>query len=293
MCDEFTAADAARVTRRGFTALGGAAAMIGLGLDMDGASARSAGQGAALSETRVSIPTAGGHADAIFIHPVHGTHPGIVMWPDIAGLRDAYKIMARRLAVAGYAVLVVNQYYRGGPAPVLSSFAQWRTPQGQAKLAPMIAALTPGAVTSDAAAYVHFLDQQAVVDRKRKIGSVGYCMGGPFAVRTAAAAAARVGAVATLHGASLVTDKPDSPHLLIPKMKARYLIAIAANDDEKQPEAKEVLRKAFAAAKLPAEIEVYPGTLHGWCPPDSQVYNAEQAERAWARLLVTFKAALG
>ncbi|MDP9056709.1 MAG: dienelactone hydrolase family protein [Pseudomonadota bacterium] len=285
MCDEFTAADAARVTRRTFTALGGAAAVIG----MNPANARSAGQGAALSETKVSIPTANGHADAIFLHPVHGTHPGIVMWPDIAGLRDAYKIMARRLAVAGYAVLAVNQYYRGGAAPLLSSFAQWRTPEGQAKLAPLIAALTPGAVTSDAAAYVHFLDQQPAVDRQRHIGSVGYCMGGPFAVRTAAAVPARIGAVATLHGASLVTDKPDSPHRLIAATQARYLFAIARGDDARAPGDKDALRAAAAAAHRPAEVEVYPAE-HGWCTIDAPVYDHAQADRAYNRELALFAA---
>jgi len=295
MCDRYTivpdaagpAENPTRVTRRGFTALTGAAAVIGMGLDLDDAKARSAGQGAALSETRVSIPTPNGHADAIFIHPVHGTHPGIVLWPDIAGLRDAYKIMARRLAVAGYAVLVVNQYYRGSPAPLLSSFAQWRTPQGQAKLAPMIAALAPAAVTSDAAAYVHFLASQPAVDHQRKIGSVGYCMGGPFAVRTAAAAPTRVGAVASLHGASLVTDKPDSPHRLIAATQARYLFAIARGDDARSPGDKDALRAAAAAAHRPAEVEVYPAE-HGWCTIDAPVYDHAQADRAFNRMLALF-----
>ena len=282
MCDEFTeAATAAGVTRRSFAALGGGAALYGV----TSASARSGGQGAALSEATVSIPTPSGHADAYFLHPVHGTHPGIVLWPDIAGLRDAYKIMARRLAVAGYAVLVVNQYYRNAPAPVLTSFAEWRTPEGQAKLKPMIAALTSDAITSDGAAYVNFLDLQPGVDRNRKIGGSGYCMGGPFAVRAAAAAPGRVGAVASYHGASLVTDKPDSPHLLLAKTHASFLFAIARNDDARAPGDKDALRAA--AAHRAAEIEVYPAD-HGWCTIDAPVYDHAQAERAWDRGLALF-----
>lgn len=286
MCDEFTAADVAGVTRRGFGALTGAA-VVGMGIGL--ADARSAGQGAALSETLVAIPTAHGTADAVFIHPIHGTHPGIVMWPDIAGRRDAYQVMGRRLAVAGYAVLVVNQYYRNAPAPVLTSFAQWRTPEGQAKLAPMIAALTPTAVASDAGAYVHFLDQQAALDRHRQIGSVGYCMGGPFAMRTAAAAPTRVGAVASLHGASLVTDKPDSPHRLLAASHARYLFAIARGDDARSPGDKDALRSAAAAAHRPAEVEVYPAE-HGWCAIDAPAYDPAQADRAFARMVALFAA---
>lgn len=283
MCDEMTAADAAGVTRRSFAALSGAAALTGMTMATTTAAAPAAG----LSEATVSIPTASGTADATFIHPIHGTHPGIVMWPDIAGLRDAYHVMGRRLAAAGYAVLVVNQYYRNAYAPVLTSFAQWRTPEGQAKLAPMIAALTPSAVASDAAAYVHFLDRQPAVDRNRRIGSSGYCMGGPFAVRTAAAVQARVGGVASLHGASLVTDKPDSPHRLLGLTSASYLFAIARGDDAKAPGDKDALRAAAAAAHRAAEVEVYPAE-HGWCAIDSPVYDPAQADRAFARVLALF-----
>ncbi len=285
MCDQLTPAEWAGITRRSFTALSGAAAIIGMGSNT--ADARSGGQGAALSETMVSIPTANGTADAAFIHPVHGKHPGIVMWPDIAGLRDAYHVMGRRLAVAGYAVLVVNQYYRNAPAPVLTSFAQWRTPEGQAKLQPMIAALSSQAIASDAAAYVHFLDQQDAVDRSRRIGSNGYCMGGPFAVRTAAAVPGRVGAVASLHGANLVNDKPDSPHRLLADTRASYLFAIGRNDDAKSPGDKDALRAAAAAAHRPAEIEVYPAD-HGWCAIDSPSYDQAQADRAFERMSALF-----
>ena len=285
MCDEFTAADVAaagKLTRRTFTAIGGAAAMVATA---PSSAAGSGHPGPGLIEAMVAIPTANGTADAFFVHPSGRAHPGIVLWPDIAGLRDAFKVMARRLAGAGYAVLVVNQYYRSARAPVLASFAEWRTPAGQEKLKPMIAALTSPGIASDGAAFVHWLDQHAAVDHESKIATSGYCMGGPFAMRTAAAAPARVGAVATFHGASLVTDKPDSPHLTIKSTHARYLLAIARGDDARAPGDKDALRAAAAAAHRPAEIEVYPAE-HGWCVIDSPSYDQAQAERAWSRLQV-------
>jgi carboxymethylenebutenolidase len=146
---------------------------------------------------------------------------------------------------------------------------------------------------TDAKAFVAFLDSQPAVDRKRRIGTTGYCMGGPIVMRTAAAVPDRIGAGASFHGGGLVTKAPDSPHLLIPQMKAHFLFAVAENDDQRDPDAKNVLREWFTKAKLPAEIEVYAGAAHGWCPPDSAVYNEKQAERAWSRLLVLFKTALG
>ena len=153
-------------------------------------------------------------------------------------------------------------------------------------------ALTPATAKIDADAFVAWLDQQEAVDTNRKIGTAGYCMGGPLVMRTAAVQAERIGAGASFHGGGLATDKTDSPHLLIPDMMAQFLIAIAANDDERDPKAKDTLRAAFAAAELPAEIEVYAGTLHGWCPPDAKVYDAAQAEKAWERMLALFAKAL-
>ncbi|AXB75584.1 dienelactone hydrolase family protein [Novosphingobium sp. P6W] len=287
MCDEFTAeAEAAQLARRGlnrreFAALGASAALVGC------TGSIAAEGGASVSEKMVSITTADGVCDAFFVHPGKGVHPGIVMWPDIAGLRDVKKIMARSLAAQGYAVLVVNQYYRSGPAPVMKSFSEYRTPEGQAKIAPMRALLTPDAITRDAGAYVAFLDGQKAVDKKRGIGSNGYCMGGPFTVRTAAAVPARVGAAASLHGAGLVTNEADSPHRLLAGTKASYLFAIARNDDGKQPEAKTELRKAADAAGRPAQIEVY-GADHGWCVPDSPAYDPSEADRAWQHMLALF-----
>ena len=252
-----------------------------------------AADAAEVRDAEVEITTPDGTADAYFVHPVKGVHPAVIIWPDIFGLRPAFRQMGKRLAESGYAVLVVNPFYRKMKAPTAPEHPDFNDPPTREALMGLMGSLTQDTGFTDAKAFVAWLDAQGAVDRGKKIGTTGYCMGGPLTMRTAAAVPGRIGAAASFHGGGLVTDKPDSPYLLIPKMKARYLIAIAANDDEKQPEAKDVLRKAFAAAKLPAEIEVYPGTLHGWCPPDSQVYNPEQAEKAWARLLATFKAALG
>ncbi|QDV05826.1 Dienelactone hydrolase family protein [Planctomycetes bacterium Poly30] len=209
------------------------------------------------------------------------------MWPDVAGLREAKKIMARSLAAEGYAVLVVNQYYRGLVAPILESFAEWRTPEGRAKISPLREQLDPEAITRDARAFVAFLDGEEVVDKARGIGSNGYCMGGPFTVRTAAAVPDRVAAAASFHGGGLATDAPDSPHRLLDRTQASYLFAIARNDDERDPAAKGTLREAADAAGRPAEIEVYPAD-HGWCVPDSPAWDAAAADRARQRMLALF-----
>ena len=286
MCDDLTTADQeADLARRGMSrrdvgalsagALAAFTAEHALALD------------APLVERAVMIATADGHADAIFIHPAKGTHPGVVMWPDIAGLREAYRLMARRLAGEGYAVLVVNHYYRTGRAPYLSGLAEWFKPEGQVKMKPAIAAITPEGTSRDARAFVGFLDAQKAVDQRRHIGTCGYCMGGPYTVRTAAAVPARVGAVASFHGASLVTDAPDSPHRLIAHTQASFLFAIARNDDARAPGDKDALRAAADAAHRPAEIEVYAAD-HGWCTIDAPSYNKAEAERAWARMLALF-----
>lgn len=287
MCDEYTgqgqAAPAGKgLSRREFTAIGTAAALAGCAGGVGQASAPGD-----LSERMVEITTKDGVADAFFVHPAKGRHPGVVMWPDIAGLREAKKVMARRLAAAGYAVLCVNQYYRGGPAPIMESFSEFRTPEGQAKVKPLRAALTAAAITRDATAYVGFLDGDAAVDKSRKIGSNGYCMGGPFTVRTAAAVPGRVGAAASLHGGGLVTPDADSPHRLLGATQASYLFAIARNDDAQDPTVKDTLRAAAEAAKRPAEIEVYAAD-HGWTVPDSPAYDPSEADRAWQRMLALF-----
>ena len=240
----------------------------------------------------VEIKTPDGTADAYFVHPAKGKHPAVLIWPDIFGLRPAFKEMATRLAESGYAVLVVNPFYRTQRAPTAPEHADFNDPKTREALMALRGSLSPDTAKVDAKAFVAFLDQQSAVDTKRKVGTTGYCMGGPLVLQTAAAVPDRIGAGATFHGGGLATDKPDSPHLLIPGMKAQFLIAIAENDDAKEPEAKNVLREAFAKAKLPAEIEVYAGTKHGWCPTDAAVYDHDQAEKAWSRLLELFKRAL-
>jgi carboxymethylenebutenolidase len=246
----------------------------------------------AVTESEVDIHTSDGTADAHFVHPAKGSHPAVLIWPDIYGLRPAFRQMGKRLAGSGYSVLVVNPYYRKKRAPVAPEHADFDDPATRNALMELRGTLTPATTDTDAVAFVQWLDAQPSVDNRKRMGTTGYCMTGPFTLRTAAVLPERIGAGASFHGGGLVTDKPDSPHLLIPKMKARYLIAIAESDDQRQPEAKDVLREAFAKAKLPAEIEVYAGTIHGWCPIDAKVYNHDQAEKAWGRMLVLFKSAL-
>lgn len=284
MCDEFTSATADRalagrgMTRREFAAWGATLAMAGY------AEAAAGAQKTALSETMVEIPTDDGTCDAFFVHPAEGSHPGVVFWPDAIGLREAKKLMARRLARAGYAVLAVNQFYRSLHTPLDIGFGTWSTEEGRAKMMPLVVALTPEAVARDATAYVAFLDAQEAVDTSRGVGTQGYCMGGGLAIRTATAVPDRVKAVASFHGGMLVTDQADSPHRLMASTQASYLIAVARDDDTRAPGDKDAIREAAAAAGRPAEIEVYPAD-HSWCVPDAPVYDREQAERAWARLL--------
>jgi carboxymethylenebutenolidase len=215
----------------------------------------------------------------------------VLVWPDIFGLRPAFKTMGKRLAESGYAVLTVNPFYRQQKAPTAPAGANMSDPEVRNKLFAMMNALTPETHVTDAKAFFSWIDQQASVDARKKAGTTGYCMGGPITMRTAASLPDRIGAGASFHGGGLVTDKPDSPHLLVPKMKAQYLFAIAQNDDQQQPDAKTVLKDTFAKANLKAEIEVYPAQ-HGWCPPDGRVYDHDQAEKAWGRMLALFKTAL-
>ena len=240
----------------------------------------------------VEIKTPDGSCDAYFVSPAKGRHPAVLTWPDIFGLRPASKEMAARLAGSGYSVLVINPFYRTQKAPTAPEHPDFNDPATRQALLTLAGTLSPATAATDATAFIAFLDAQPSVDKKKKMGTTGYCMGGPFVFRTAAAHADRVGAAATFHGGGLVTDKPESPHLLIPQMKAQYLVAIAENDDARQPEAKTVLKDAFAKANLPAEVEVYAGAQHGWCPPDSAVYNHDQAEKAWSRQLALFSKAL-
>ena len=289
MCDEHTQRDTdaalgSALTRRRFTAVTAAAAVAAIMPRAKGA--------AAVTGQAVTVETPDGEADCYFTHPGTGQHPGVIVWPDILGLRPALRAMGDRLASSGYAVLVANPYYRNAPAPVVPEGASFGDAATRETVMPLYQSLSPETNVTDAKAFVEFLDAQPAVDTARKIGTTGYCMGGPMTMRTAAAVPDRIGAGASFHGGGLATDDDSSPHLLVPDMRASFLFAIAENDDERDPQAKVKLREAFDAASLSAEIEVYAGTLHGWCPPDSAVYDEEQAERAWARLLVLFEGAL-
>jgi carboxymethylenebutenolidase len=240
-----------------------------------------------VTESDVTVTTPDGSADCYFVRPASGTAPGVLVWPDIFGLRPAFRQMGKRLAESGYSVLVVNPFYRVKKAPV--SEAGGATPIQE--LMPLARALNETTHMTDAKAFIAWMDGQAAVAKNKKIGTQGYCMGGPIAFRTSAAVPGRVGAVASLHGGGLVTDQPNSPHLQASKTKAQFLIAIAQNDDARSPKEKDVLKETFENAKLPAEIEVY-AAAHGWCPPDSRVYNQELAEKAWTRLLALYEKAL-
>ncbi len=238
----------------------------------------------AVTDADITVTTPDGKADGYFVHPAMGTGPGILFWPDIFGLRPSLQQMAKRLAESGYSVLVVNPFYRTKKAPTADAGSA--TPIQQ--VMPLAQTLNETTHLTDAKAFVAWLDQQPSVAKNRKIGTQGYCMGGPIAFRTAAAAPDRVGAVASFHGGGLVRDTPTSPHLQAAKTKASFLVAIAENDDKRSPKDKDVLKETFAQANLSAEIEVYAGSAHGWCPPDSGVYNEPQAEKAWGRLLAMY-----
>lgn len=280
MCDQdHFDEDVQKYTRRDFAAL-----TAGLGAAMMLPQTANAAE---VSDNDVVIETPDGKCDAYFVTPAAGAHAAVLIWPDIFGLRPAFRQMGKRLAESGYSVLVVNPFYRLQKAPTAAKGAS--TPIRN--VIPMARSLNAKTNTTDAKALIAWLDDQPQVDTTKKVGTTGYCMGGPIVFRTAAAVPDRVNAAATFHGGGLVTDKPDSPHRLIPKMKAHFLIAVAENDDKRAPKDKDTLKKSFQKSKLSAEIEVYPAG-HGWCPPDTRVYNKEQSEKAWTRMLALFKKAL-
>ncbi|ODP38488.1 dienelactone hydrolase family protein [Sphingomonas turrisvirgatae] len=276
MCDDLTEADNARLSRRDFGTLARAAAIAAL-LPAP-ANAKS------VRGRDVSYATADGTADGYFVAPASGKHPSVLIWPDILGIRPAARQMADRLAQSGYAVLTINPFYRSVKGQFLKEGESFGTPSVREKIGPWRALLTPEAITRDAVASIAWLDRQQETNAKRGVATTGYCMGGPFAMRTAAAVPDRVKAGASFHGGGLATDQPDSPHLLVSRMKAAFQFAVAKNDDERNPGEKELVRTAFAQAKLPAEISVYPAN-HGWCMPDSPAYDQAAAEQAWTRLL--------
>jgi carboxymethylenebutenolidase len=269
------------VSRRAFGL--GAAATVALHSSVASAQAK-------VIEKDVNVPMAIGVSDSALFYPEgKGSWPAVLVWTDILGLRPVFREMGQRLAAEGYVVLVPNPFYRNAKSPVVDGSFDFSKPEDRAKVMPMAAALTADANISDAKAYIDFLDAQPQTYKKKKMGVQGYCMGGPLSFRTAAIAPERIGAAATFHGGGLVSDKPDSPHLLIPRMKAEVLCAIADNDDKRDPAAKDTLKQSFAAAHLKATIEVYDGCNHGWTVRGSQVYNEAGAERAWAELIALYK----
>jgi carboxymethylenebutenolidase len=287
MCDDRTERDLERhrarggITRREFNTTLSAAALAALLPPVANA--------AEVRAMDVTVTTPDGEADAWLAHPVEGRHAGVIMWPDIKGIRPAFRAMGERLAQSGYAVLVVNPYYRTQHGEVIKPGESFGDPAVRERLWPLARSLSPQTCVSDGGAFINYLDAYAGVDASRQIGTAGYCMTGSYTFRLAAAYPERIGAGASFHGGGLATDQQDSPHRLVPKIDAGMLIAIAENDDEKEPQAKTQLREAFEQAGKNAEIEVYPGTLHGWCPPDGDAYNKAQAERAWSRMLALFE----
>ncbi len=288
MCDESTndsneayLAEKAGVTRREFAQLGAGASLLmalpAVANPMD------------VVEQDINVPMTGGEmSDCYFVHPAAGKHAAVILWPDIMSIRPSFRAMGKRLAQSGYTVLVVNPYYRTVNGRITPEGMGFSNANLREVLMPHARSLSPETCVLDGRDYVKYLDQQSSVDTARKIGTAGYCMTGSYVIRLAADMPDRIGAGGSFHGGGLATERPSSPHLLAGKIKAGLLIAIAENDDAKQPDAKDILRESFKAADVAAEIEVYPAQ-HGWCPPDSVVYHEEQAERAWARLLALFE----
>ena len=287
MCDDLTNRDVEEylrksgLTRREFNKRGAGAALA-MTLPVAAEAVEVVGRD-------VTITTPDGEADCYFVHPTDGATAAVMLWPSIVGIRETFRAMGRRLAESGYAVLVINPYYRTQQGPVIPEDKGFRDPGIRDLLMPFARTLSPATCVTDGRAFVDWLGQQEAVDTSRKAASIGYCMTGSYCMRLAAAMPERMGAGCSFHGGGLVTDADDSPHRLIPDMKAGFLIAIAENDDERSPDDKVVLREAFDSAGVDAEIEVYAGALHGWCVPDSDVYNEAQAERAWSRMLELFE----
>lgn len=287
MCDDLTNKDVEEyllrngLTRREFNIRGSAAALAML--------LPAVANAVDVVEQDVMVETPDGMADCYFVHPESGQHAAVIVWPDIVSIRPAFRAMGKRLAESGYSVLVVNPYYRTIKGAVVPEGGTFQDPGIRELLMPHAGSLSPETCVTDGRAFVEYLDHQSSVDTNRKIGTTGYCMTGSYTMRLAAAIPDRIGAGGSFHGGGLATDAKDSPHLLVPQMDAGFLIAIAENDDERDPNAKVLLREAFDSAEISAEIEVYEDTLHGWCPPDSAVYNEAQAERAWSRLLALFE----
>ena len=290
MCDENTVQDAKQagntdaITRREFNTLAAGAAVA--------FSLPPVANAKTVSSNEVRIATPDGRCDAFFVHPTEGKHPAVLIWPDILALRASFRAMATRLAESGYAVLCINPYYRDAVAPVVETGESFQDSSTQEKVLPMYRSLSPETHRTDARAFIDWLDAQDPVDTARPIGTMGYCMGGPMVMRAAAERSDRIGAGCAYHPVSLATEDDESPHRLIPKMNGQFFIALAENDDERNPDDKSVLRETFARADITAEVTVFEGALHGWCVLDSRVYNEAPAEVAWTKTLALFEEAL-
>ncbi len=286
MCDEFIhpgLVTDTRVSRRNFglMTLGAAGLAASPALAQDN-----------VAEKDVMVKTPDGECDAVLFHPAQGTHPAVLIWTDIMGLRPAFRDMGHRLAAMGYTVLVPNPFYRSARAPVLPGNINFSDPDTRTKLTGFRNAMTDDGIDRDARAYIAFLDGQPQTDKAKKAGVQGYCMGGALSFRTAAANPTRISAVGSFHGGNgLVTKNPDSPHLLIAKTNATFLVCQAQNDDAQQPTVKDDLKAAFTTARKTASVEVYHAD-HGWCVPGSAVYNQAEAERAWSNLGTLYKTQL-
>lgn len=246
----------------------------------------------AVTETDVNIKTADGVCDAVVFHPTKaGKYPAAIIIPDALGLRPAFRDIGRKLAAEGYTVLVPNVFYRTRKAPVLDGAFDFANPADRAKLTDLRAPMTIAATTRDSDAYIDFMDAHPRVNKAAKIGVSGHCMGGALAMRAAASKPDRVGATVSFHGGGLVTKDADSPHLLVPKIKAKGYFGIADPDDKADPEAKVGLKAAYDAVGRPAKIEVYQGALHGWTV-EGAAYNQAAAERAYGEQLALYKTAL-
>ncbi|ABC65005.1 dienelactone hydrolase family protein [Erythrobacter litoralis] len=295
MCDERDFAEwdrkiaAKGLSRREFGALTGAAALAACA-GGETVAVEASMDASGLVENRVLIDTEDGEMDAFFVHPSAGKYPAVIVWPDIASLRESKRNIARRLAGQGYAVLVANPYYRDVPGDRFESSVQFREAGGFQLVRPWREKLSSDAVMRDADALVSWLDGREAVDSERGIGTQGYCMGGPFTVYTAHSRPDRVKAAASFHGGGLVREDEDSPHKIL-EDGTSYLFAIAQNDDERDPDDKTALREAAEAAGVDAEVEVYAGD-HGWTVPDNPAYVEGPAEKAWSRLLALYEEAL-
>ena len=288
MCELDQLHEMGGVNRRQFTAMGAFAAFAAASAPLEAATNPEGG----LAESMVSFPAPGGTMDAFFVHPAKGKHPAVIMWPDIASLRDAFKMMARRLADSGYSVIVPNPFYRDAPAPQFADFDAFRKDNGFQKVGPWMAHNTPDAIADTSKAVAAWLDKQPSVDTKKGVGVQGYCMSGTWTVRTAAAVPGRVKAAAGFHpGNGWGGDGPDTPLKLFAQSRATHLLALAQNDDKQQPTIKDQIKAAADAAGRPATVEVYQAD-HGWTVPDSPVYNQGEAERAWSNLLALYSKTL-